>query len=175
MRNRGKRRAVVFRGCDSPLRGNPDQGSRHHQGTLDQVYMLEKLPQLFSSIQANTINLLTHSNEQYHTDRSHLHRLCKFLKMPSLVSLATLVGYLATHTSALSLPPLIPAIPGVTEPLAENAPPLPILQVPTPPLDSPPFAVSNIKPKKIGYFWTGAGDNKHKDFLATVSLDDVRI
>ncbi|KAH7017069.1 hypothetical protein EDB80DRAFT_634912 [Ilyonectria destructans] len=92
--------------------------------------------------------------------------------MPSLVSLATLVGYLATHTSALSLPPLIPAIPGVTEPLAENAPPLPILQVPTPPLDSPPFAVSNIKPKKIGYFWTGAGDNKHKDFLATVSLDD---
>ncbi|KAG8413180.1 hypothetical protein J3459_015743 [Metarhizium acridum] len=72
----------------------------------------------------------------------------------------------------LTLPPLIPAIPGVTEPLASNAPPLPILQVPTPPVDSPPFEVSNIQPKKIGHFWTGAGDNKHKDFLVTVSLDD---
>lgn len=74
----------------------------------------------------------------------------------------------------LSLPPLIPAIPGVTEPLASNVPPLPILQVPTPPVDSPPFDVSNIQPKKIGHFWTGAGDNTHKDFLVTVSLDDVR-
>ncbi|KAH6895995.1 hypothetical protein B0T10DRAFT_435413 [Thelonectria olida] len=92
--------------------------------------------------------------------------------MPSLVSLSTLVGLLATHTSALSLPPLIPSIPGVTEPLSSNAPPLPILQVPTPPLKSPPFSVSNIKPKKIGYFWTGAGDNQHKDFLVTTSLDD---
>ena len=73
----------------------------------------------------------------------------------------------------ISLPPLIPAIPGVTEPLASNAPPLPILQIPTPPLDSPPFTASDIKPKKIGYFWTGSGDNLHKDFLATVSLDDV--
>lgn len=72
----------------------------------------------------------------------------------------------------LSLPPLIPSIPGVTEPLVSLIPPLPILQVPTPPLDSPPFEVEDIKPKKIGYFWTGAGDNKHKDFLATVSLDD---
>ncbi|KAM0287248.1 hypothetical protein ACHAQH_000562 [Verticillium albo-atrum] len=72
----------------------------------------------------------------------------------------------------ISLPPLIPAIPGVTEPLADNAIPLPVLQIPTPPLDSPPFEGSNIKPKKIGYFWTGAGDNKHKDFLITMSLDD---
>lgn len=71
------------------------------------------------------------------------------------------------------MPPLIPSIPGVTEPLTSNAPPLPILQIPTPPLDSPPFAGSNIKPKKIGYFWTGSGDNEHKDFLATASLDDV--
>ena len=63
--------------------------------------------------------------------------------------------------SALSLPPLFPSIPGVTEPIASNAPPLPILQVPTPPLDSPPFTPSNIRPKKIGYFWTGAGDNEH--------------
>ena len=108
--------------------------------------------------------------------------------MPRLLSFAALVGYLAAHASCtptesgnekrsplgISLPPLIPAIPGVTEPLASNAPPLPILQVPTPPLDSPSFPVKNIKPKKIGYFWTGAGDNQHKDFLATVSLDDVR-
>jgi hypothetical protein len=62
----------------------------------------------------------------------------------------------------ISLPPLIPAIPGVTEPLNQLAPPLPILQVPTPPLESPPFTASNIKPKKIGYFWTGAGDKQHK-------------
>lgn len=61
----------------------------------------------------------------------------------------------------ISLPPLIPSIPGVTEPLASNAPPLPVLQLPTPPLASPPFTGSDIKPKKIGYFWTGAGDNIH--------------
>lgn len=73
----------------------------------------------------------------------------------------------------LSLPPLIPSIPGVTEALNDLAPPLPILQVPTPPLDSPPFEVTEIRPKKIGYIWTGAGDNKHKDFLVTISLDDV--
>jgi selenium-binding protein 1 len=24
----------------------------------------------------------------------------------------------------------------------------------------------------VGYFWTGAGDNKHADFLASYSLDD---
>lgn len=75
----------------------------------------------------------------------------------------------------ISLPPLIPSIPGVTEPLASNAPPLPILQLPTPPLPSPPFTASNIKPKKIGYFWTGSGDNQHADFLLTVSLDDVSL
>lgn len=61
----------------------------------------------------------------------------------------------------ISLPPLIPSIPGVTEPLTSNAPPLPVLQIPTPPLDSPSFQGSDIKPKKIGYFWTGAGDNEH--------------
>ncbi len=79
-------------------------------------------------------------------------------------------------------------------PLAGGAPPLPVLQVPTPALASPPFQGSDIKPKKIGYFWTGAGDNQHAgkiftrslicpiakrshsslDFLATYSLDDVR-
>ena len=74
----------------------------------------------------------------------------------------------------LSLPPLIPSIPGVTEILAENQIPLPVLQLPTPPLESEPFPVNTeIRPKKIGYFWTGAGDNKHKDFLVATSLDDV--
>lgn len=70
---------------------------------------------------------------------------------------------------------LIPSIPGVTEPLSTGAPPLPILQVPTPPLESAPFTPSDIRPKKVGYFWTGAGDNAHKDFLVTTSLDDVRL
>lgn len=107
-------------------------------------------------------------------------------KMLSILQAVAVLGYLAAFATAtptkagtskrspldISLPPLIPAIPGVTEPLASTAPPLPILQLPTPPLDSPPFTASDIKPKKIGYFWTGAGDNIHKDFLATVSLDD---
>jgi hypothetical protein len=76
----------------------------------------------------------------------------------------------------ISLPPVIPSIPGVTEPLASNAPPLPVLQLPTPPLESDPFPVDKtLKPKKIGYFWTGAGDNIHKDFLITTSLDDVGV
>lgn len=69
---------------------------------------------------------------------------------------------LASSVSALSLPPLIPSIPGVTEALNDIVPPLPVLQVPTPALDSPPWEGSNIRPKKIGYFWTAAGDNKHK-------------
>lgn len=67
----------------------------------------------------------------------------------------------AEPEAQLSLPPLIPTIPGVTEPLTSNAPPLPILQIPTPPLVSPPFTGSDIKPKKIGYFWTAAGDTEH--------------
>lgn len=79
----------------------------------------------------------------------------------SVVSAAALVSL----TQALSLPPLIPTIPGVTEPLTTNAPPLPILQVPTPPLESPPFNGSDIKPKKIGYFWTGSGDKWHKGMM----------
>jgi len=76
----------------------------------------------------------------------------------SLVPLASL----AILGECLSLPPLIPSIPGVTDVLTENAPPLPILQIPTPPLESPPFTPSDIKPKKIGYFWTGSGDKQHK-------------
>lgn len=89
------------------------------------------------------------------------------------ISIIAALAPLAMARPQISLPPLIPSIPGVTEPLTSNAPPLPILQVPTPPLDSPPFtANTNIRPKKIGYFWTGAGDKRHKDFLATYSLDD---
>ncbi|KAJ5559061.1 hypothetical protein N7535_009074, partial [Penicillium sp. DV-2018c] len=86
-------------------------------------------------------------------------------------SIATVASLVALG-ECLSLPPLIPSIPGVTELLYDVVPPLPILQVPTPAKDSPPFTPSNIKPKKIGYFWTGAGDKAHKDFLATYSLDD---
>ena len=93
-------------------------------------------------------------------------------------SAALLTGLLASAANAkpldLSIPGgLIPAIPGVTEALGNIVPPLPILQAPTPALPSEPFSGSDIKPKKIGYFWTGSGDDKHKDFLATVSLDDV--
>jgi hypothetical protein len=92
--------------------------------------------------------------------------------MISLRTSAAIAALGGMTAIGLSLPPLIPKIPGVTEPLTTNAPPLPILQVPTPPLDSPPFTPSNIKPKKIAYLWTGAGDNQHADFLATYSLDD---
>ncbi|KEZ40746.1 Selenium binding protein [Scedosporium apiospermum] len=97
--------------------------------------------------------------------------------MSAVISSAILAALLTCPVVAspldLSIPGgLIPAIPGVTEPLAGIAPPLPVLQVPTPALPSEPFTASNLKPKKIGYFWTGAGDNKHKDFLVATSLDD---
>lgn len=62
----------------------------------------------------------------------------------------------------ISLPPLIPHIEGVTVPLHNIVPSLPVLQAPLPAVDSPPFVGSDIKPKKIGYFWTGAGDKKYK-------------
>jgi hypothetical protein len=88
---------------------------------------------------------------------------------------AALLGNTFAGVTALgiSLPPLIPSIPGVTEPLVSNTPLLPVLQVPTPPLPNDPYTPSNLKPKKIGYFWTGSGDNKHADFLVTASLDDA--
>ncbi|RMZ81413.1 hypothetical protein DV738_g2196, partial [Chaetothyriales sp. CBS 135597] len=93
--------------------------------------------------------------------------------MPSIFSTLPALGLLGSAVSALSLPPLIPSIPGVTEPLIEGISlPLPVLQLPTAPLLSPAFNGSDIKPKKIGYFWTGAGDKAHADFLATYSLDD---
>ena len=37
-----------------------------------------------------------------------------------------------------------------------------VLQDSIPPLDSPPFTPSSIRPKKIGYFWTGAGDKQYR-------------
>lgn len=80
----------------------------------------------------------------------------------SLVLIAGLTPLLEAKPLDISLPPLIPSIPGVTAPLVSLVPPLPIIQVPTPPLDSPPFTPSDIKPKKIGYFWTGSGDKNHK-------------
>lgn len=77
------------------------------------------------------------------------------------------------HAISISLPPLIPKIPGVTEPLYDIVPPLPILQAPLPPLDSPPFTASDIKPKKIGYFWTGAGNKRNKGELFLVKKSSV--
>jgi selenium-binding protein 1 len=95
-----------------------------------------------------------------------------FILSSLVAAIPAKVGDVEKRDPQLSLPPLIPSIPGVTEPLVSLVPPLPILQVPTPALKSPPFDTVDIKPKKIGYFWTGAGDNQHSDFLATVSLDD---
>ncbi|KAH6674223.1 hypothetical protein B0J14DRAFT_589553 [Halenospora varia] len=96
--------------------------------------------------------------------------MTKLLK--SVLPFAALVLASPVPDPQLSLPPLIPTIPGITDPIVSTAPPLPVLQVPTPPLVSPPFTGSDIRPKKIGYFWTAAGDNQHADFLATYSLDD---
>ncbi|QKX57567.1 uncharacterized protein TRUGW13939_04685 [Talaromyces rugulosus] len=83
---------------------------------------------------------------------------------------------LAPLSQAISIPSLPPKIQGVTtpliQPLYDLLPALPILQAPLPPLDSPAFTPSNIKPKKVGYYWVGAGDKEHADFLATYSLDD---
>ncbi|PPJ60664.1 hypothetical protein CBER1_11235 [Cercospora berteroae] len=73
--------------------------------------------------------------------------------------------------ASLSLPPLLPKLEAL-DPIYAAAPPLPILQLPTPPLTTPGYFGSDIRPRKIGYFWTAAGDNVHSDFLATFSLDD---
>ncbi|KFA69310.1 hypothetical protein S40285_08596 [Stachybotrys chlorohalonatus IBT 40285] len=99
------------------------------------------------------------------------------MKSPSLIAVLLAARAAASPAQAdkrqgISLPPLIPSIPGVTEPIVSGTPPLPIIQVPTPALPSNPFPVSNIKPKKIGYFWTGAGDSQHAEFLVVTSLDD---
>ncbi|KAL9621689.1 MAG: hypothetical protein Q9160_003942 [Pyrenula sp. 1 TL-2023] len=91
-------------------------------------------------------------------------------------SLALLLGIAAARPNPdpqISIP-TIPTIPGVTEPLTSGAPPGIILQPPTPPLPNPNpnYTPSEIKPKKIGFFFAGAGDNEHADFLASYSLDD---
>ncbi|KAB8338853.1 hypothetical protein FH972_021797 [Carpinus fangiana] len=95
------------------------------------------------------------------------------------VDVAISFGKASFAAGSLALPQisipgsLIPSIPGVTEPLSNNNIPLPVLQLPTPPLDSPPFTPSNIRPKKIGYFWTAAGDNKHKGKRRRILDDDT--
>lgn len=95
--------------------------------------------------------------------------------MAAIRGLSSLVlGYLAVSVLAnpvpeaepnpnpqVSLPPLIPSVPGFTDPIGTLAAPLLVLQVPTPAKPSSPFTGSDIKPKKIGYFWTAAGDNDH--------------
>jgi hypothetical protein len=91
----------------------------------------------------------------------------------SKLSWAAAFAGIASAAPQISLPPLIPSIPGVTEILNDVNIPLPVLQIPTPALDSPTHAVNTtLRPKKIGHFWTGSGDKAHKDFLATYSLDD---
>jgi hypothetical protein len=99
-----------------------------------------------------------------------------FLTIKMRYSIASIASLVALG-ECLSLPPLIPSIPGVTELLYDIVPPLPILQVPTPAKESPPFSPSDIKPKKIGYFWTGAGDKAHKgkDLQIARRQDDANI
>ncbi|KAF4637052.1 hypothetical protein G7Y89_g1019 [Cudoniella acicularis] len=96
--------------------------------------------------------------------------MTKFFKALLPLAIVTWASPVPDPDPQLSLPPLIPSIPGFTDPIASTAPPLPVLQVPTPPLTSPPFTGSNIQPKKIGYFWTGAGDNEHADFSLPTAL-----
>ena len=111
-------------------------------------------------------------------------RIFNLLKAPQIVKnlvmsshrglFSLAIGYLLASASAnpvpeaepgpipdVSLPPVVPPVPPFTDPLSTLIPPLPVLQAPTPPKVSPPFTGSDIKPKKIGYFWTGAGDNDH--------------
>lgn len=68
----------------------------------------------------------------------------------------------------LSIPQVIPSVPGFADPISQLAVPLPVAQVPTPALASPPFQGSDIKPKKIGYFWTASGDNNHAGMSSKV-------
>jgi hypothetical protein len=99
--------------------------------------------------------------------------LLSTLILASLAVVGPLVGAspVPDPDPQISIPSaLLPNIPGL--PIQSLAPALPILQVPTPPEASPPFTASDLQPKKVGYFWTGAGDKVHKDFLAVYSLDD---
>lgn len=89
----------------------------------------------------------------------------------ALAALASLV--IANPVPDLSLPPLVPYVSGISELLYQVVPPLPILQAPLPPIPAAKIPSSNIKPKKVGYFWTGSADQRYADFLATYSLDDV--
>lgn len=112
----------------------------------------------------------TRSIEQVHHPSLHInqkHPAAKMVLVP--VAIGGMLGLAlaspfpeAQPEAQVSLPPLIPSVPGFAQPINQLSPPLPVLQVPTPALESPPFTGSDIKPKKIGYFWTGAGDNQHK-------------
>jgi hypothetical protein len=83
------------------------------------------------------------------------------MRSSSILAMASSAMLAKASPLGLSLPPL-PHIPGVTEALGNIVPPLPILQFPSAPYDSPPFKGSDIEPKKIGYFWTGSGDKNYK-------------
>lgn len=73
---------------------------------------------------------------------------------------------LSPQKRQFSLPPVIPAAGPLPELTNAVAPPLPVLQIPTPPLPNPGSTVNDtIRPRKFAYVWTGAGDNKHADFL----------
>lgn len=95
--------------------------------------------------------------------------------LSSLVFIAGVTSIVLAKPLDISLPPLIPSIPGVTEALDTLVPPLPILQFPTPALYSPQFTARNIKPKKIGYYWTGSGDKNHKGMSRTVLFGEMTI
>lgn len=125
-----------------------------------------------SSIRGHRIpsNLLSISNSLsfIHIQSASLRKLPTEPDMMSALSLTFSIVLALAAASPLAepdplegIPPLIPSVPGFTDPISSLAPPLPVLQVPTPALTSPPFQGSDIKPKKIGYFWTGAGDNNH--------------
>lgn len=63
-----------------------------------------------------------------------------------LLIVADIMSLLEAKPLEKSLPPLIPSIPRVTELLASLISPLPSIQIRNPPLDSPPFTPSDIKP-----------------------------
>lgn len=150
-------------------------------GALDGLNSLTEVTDVLNKLPANSTPSKTPSSTPNKRQEIDLNILPTFDASP--VDLASLIKNLDTNPVKKRTPlgisleqGLIPLIPGVTEPLTTGASiPFPVLQLPLPPLESEPFNVSNIKPKKIGYFWTGAGDNQHKDFLVTTSLDDVSL
>lgn len=113
----------------------------------------------------------THSIEQVYSIPLPFNNKHPFAKMVLLpVVLGGMLGLaLASplNDPPISIPTPVPSVPPFTDPIIQTAPPGIVLQPPTPALESPPFTPSDLKPKKIGYFWTGAGDNKHKGISPT--------